>query len=107
MLKIKLIFIKFPYNKGISLNVESWIPTRIERKKGKLGAYAMKRVAAGADLPTSWLFEPAKRPDDRADYCLDCSFLHQCKHQVLVFTPEWSEISNGDLRLMSSNHDTR
>ena len=35
----------------------------------KLGAYAMKRVAAGAHLPTPWFFEPAKRPDDRADYC--------------------------------------
>ena len=31
-------------------------------RKGKLGAYAMKRVAAGADLPTPWLFEPAKPP---------------------------------------------
>ena len=38
--------------------------------KGKLGTNAMKRVAAGAHLPRSWLFEPAKRPDDRADYCL-------------------------------------
>ena len=28
----------------------------------------MKRVA----LPTPWLLEPAKRPDDRADYCLGC-----------------------------------
>ena len=45
------------------------------RKKGKLGTYAMKRVAAGAHLPKPWLFEPAKRPDDRADYCLGCSFL--------------------------------
>ena len=26
-------------------------------------------VVAGAHLSTSWLFEPAKRPDDRADYC--------------------------------------
>ena len=43
-------------------------------RKGKLGANAMKRVAAGAHLPTPWLFEHAKRPDDR-DYCLDCSFL--------------------------------
>ena len=34
----------------------------------------MKRVAAGAHLPTLWLFEPTKRPDDRADYCLElCS----------------------------------
>ena len=35
--------------------------------KGKLGAYAVKRVAARAHLPTPWLFERAKRPDDRAD----------------------------------------
>ena len=40
-------------------------------EKEKLGAYAMKRVAAGAHLPTSWLFEPAKLPDDRTDDCLD------------------------------------
>ena len=39
--------------------------------KGKLGAHAMKRVAAGVHLPTPRLFELAKRPDDRADYCLD------------------------------------
>ena len=32
----------------------------------------MKRVAAGAHLPIPWLFEPAKRPDDRADYYLGC-----------------------------------
>ena len=31
-----------------------------EEKEGKLGANAMKRVAAGAHLPTPWLFEPAK-----------------------------------------------
>ena len=53
-----------------------------------LGAHAMERVAAGAHLPTPWLFEPAKRPDDRADYswvtenradyCLDWSFLLFC-----------------------------
>ena len=30
-------------------------------KEGKFGAYAMKRIAASAHLPTSWLFEPAKR----------------------------------------------
>ena len=46
-----------------------------EKKKEKLGVNAMKRVAAGAHLPTSWLSESAKRPDDRADYCLGCSFL--------------------------------
>ena len=49
----------------------------------------MKRVAAGAHIPTPWLFEPAKRPDDTADYCLVCSFFPYCKHQVLVFTLDW------------------
>ena len=48
----------------------------------------MKHVAAGAHLPTPWLFEPAKLPDDRADYCMNCSFLPQLKHRVLVFTLE-------------------
>ena len=38
-----------------------------KEKKKKLGAYAIKRVAAGAHLPTPWLFEPAKRTDDKAD----------------------------------------
>ena len=46
------------------LNVEQRQTTRCIRglsriKKGKLGANAMKRVAAGAHLPTPWLFEPA------------------------------------------------
>ena len=45
------------------------------KEKAKLGAYAMKRVVAGAHFPTPWLFEPAKRPDKTADYCLNCSFL--------------------------------
>ena len=38
-------------------------------KKDKLGAYAIKRVAAGAHLPTHvmWHFDPAKRPDDRVN----------------------------------------
>ena len=54
-----------------------------------LGAYAMKRVAAGAHLPTPRLFGPEKRLDDRADYCQDCSSLLFCKHQILVFTLEW------------------
>ena len=44
----------------------------------------------GRSSPDPWLFEPAKRPDDRADYTLDCSFLPQWKHHVLVFTLEWS-----------------
>ena len=41
-----------------------------EKEKVKLEEHAIKRIAAGAHLPTPWLFEPAKRPDDRADYCL-------------------------------------
>ena len=49
----------------IPKNNRDW---RIAGKKEKLGTNAMKRVAAGAHLPTPWLFEPAKRPDDRADY---------------------------------------
>ena len=40
----------------------------MEKKEGKLGANAIERVAAGAHLPAPWLFEPAKRPDDRADW---------------------------------------
>ena len=43
--------------------------------EGKLGEYATKRVAAGVHFPTPWLFEPAKRPDDRAVYCRNCRFL--------------------------------
>ena len=31
----------------------------------------MKRSAAGTHLPTFWFFEPAKCPDDRADYGLN------------------------------------
>ena len=45
-------------------------------------------VGDGTLLHDSLAFEPAKRPDDRADYCLDCSFLLQCKYQVLVCV-EW------------------
>ena len=50
----------------------------------------MKHLAAGAHLPKPWLVDPTKWPDDRTDYCLYCSFLPQWKHQVLVFTLEWS-----------------
>ena len=56
----------------------------IQTGKGKVG-----RIRYEAP-PTPWLFVPTKRTDDRAEYCLDCSFLPQCKHQVLVFTLEWS-----------------
>ena len=44
-------------------------------KGRKLGTYSIKRVAASIHLPIAWLFEPGKRPDNRAVYCLDCSFL--------------------------------
>ena len=57
-----------------------------KKGKGMLGTNAIKRVAAGAHLPTPWLFEPAKLPDDRADYCLDCSFLPHCKYTPSVPT---------------------
>ena len=53
------------FGRGIPLRRKLW------KKKLKLGAYAMKRVATSAHLPTLWLFEPAKRPDDRTDYWLD------------------------------------
>ena len=39
--------------------------------KRKVGANAIKCKAMGAHLPTQWLFEPAKYPDDRADYCIE------------------------------------
>ena len=44
--------------------------SRLNERKGNLGAHAMKRVAAAVHFPSPWLFEPAKRPDDRADNCL-------------------------------------
>ena len=74
------IYIKFNLSK---YNGKFWRPDRRRRKeralwwpssartsmeKGKLGANAMKPVAA--HIPTPWLFEPAKRSHDRADYCL-------------------------------------
>ena len=46
------------------------IENTVRKEKKKVVAHVMKRVAAGAHLPTLWLFEPGKRPDDRADYCL-------------------------------------
>ena len=42
--------------------------SKTSEKKGKLGAYAMKPRALIFRL--LGFFEPAKRPDDRADYCL-------------------------------------
>ena len=44
------------------------------KKNGSFTGYAMKRVALPLQAQKAWLFEPAKRPDDTADHCLDCSF---------------------------------
>ena len=49
------------------------IESMIVRKKER--AYAMKRVAAGAHLPTPWRFEPEKRPDNRDYQCVYFNFL--------------------------------
>ena len=51
------------------------LPLSFLKKIKKVGTYAIKCVAAGVHLPTPWLFESAKRPDNIADYCLGCSFL--------------------------------
>ena len=71
-------------------------------RNGNFGAYAIKRVAAVAHLRTPWLFEPAERQDDRADYCLDCSFVPYCKHRVLVFTVEWTGARPSPLNWVNS-----
>ena len=47
----------------------------------------MKRVAAGAHLPTPWLFEPVKRPDDRADYRFEWL---SSDPQLRLTGPQWS-----------------
>ena len=61
------------FNAGVLLGVSETTHARNEKAgkgKRKFGAYTMKRVAAGVHLPTPWVFEPVKRPDDRVDYCL-------------------------------------
>ena len=52
-----------------------------------MAAFAKKRVAAGAHLPTLWLLQvferhAAKCPGDRIDYGLRCSSLRQCEVSV-------------------------
>ena len=54
-----------------------------------------EKIIAGVPPPAPWLFESAKRPDDTADYCWDCSFRPLCK-QVLVFTLVWSGANSGE-----------
>ena len=51
----------------------------MEGRKGKLGANAMKHVAAGAHLPTPWFFEPAKRPDDHQEATIGTS---ACRRRI-------------------------
>ena len=43
----------------------------------------MNSIAAGTHFPIPWLFEFAKRPDDTADYWLDCSFFPSSRSRVL------------------------
>ena len=64
----------------------------VNKKEGKrkVGGKRYEARSRRRSSPDTLAFEPAKRPDDRADYCLDCSFLPQWKHRVLVFTLEWS-----------------
>ena len=47
--------------------IKSWA---LGKRKAKLGAYAIKRAAAGVHLPDLWLFVTAKHLDIRVDYCL-------------------------------------
>ena len=61
----------------------------------------MKRIAAGAHLLSPWLFEPAKRPDNRAYYCLGSSFLSWCEHKVFFFTVEWTLLYLGIIKIKS------
>ena len=56
---------RYTSSHGYDSEGSSRVPAMTVWIQGKLGANAMKRVAAGAHLPTPWLFEPAKRPDVR------------------------------------------
>ena len=64
---VVLLFCGFVLFPSICMVYQRW------KWRRKINAYAMKCVA-GAHLPNPWLFEPAKRPEDRGDYCLGCSF---------------------------------
>ena len=46
-----------------------------EKNRGKLGFTLKERVAAGRSSSVSLAFDPAKCPEDRADYCMGCSFV--------------------------------
>ena len=45
------------------------------KEKGTLGAYAMKRIAAGAHLPTPEFLSLRNAKAVKPEYCLGCSFL--------------------------------
>ena len=62
----------------------------VKKKKKVRGTSYKARSRGRASPDTLVFFEPAKHADDRADYCLDCSGLPRCKHQVHVFTLEWN-----------------
>ena len=68
-------------------------------KKGKLRANAMKCVAAGRPSLDSLAFEPMKRPDDRADYCLIMTFL-----VIFLFVHLTKDEGQGDCALPSLLH---
>ena len=73
----------------------------------KMGTHAMKRVAAGASLPISWLFEPAIRPENRADYCLDyCTSFYRVSNtkirfRELPYTRNLLDTENGRFSLLN------
>ena len=56
-------------------------------KKRKVGSIRYEARSRGRVTP--WHFERTKPPDNRFEYCLDCTSFY-CKHQVLVFTVEWN-----------------
>ena len=65
---------------GQPVEITQFLPLSVSDSHHRL------RVAAGARLATPWLFEPAKRPDDTADYCLGYSYSIQVfELKLLIF----------------------
>ena len=56
------------------------------KEKRKVWGIRYEATSCGRSSPGSLAFELAKRPNDRADYCLGCSILPKCDHLELVFT---------------------
>ena len=64
-------FINFALGRRYIRNIIDHGSTCVERRKEKmLDANAMKCVCAGRSSPDYFAFEPAKRPGDRAEYCM-------------------------------------